>query len=182
MPKLSAEAVVNKLIEYASEAPRPGSPDDPWRAKGALKKMHFTAKDFTGTRGDKPAEPEEKEDKEDEKKEPEKPSRFQWKPTESVAAQIIRGLLEDGAEVPITTLNPIEAAEGEAFGVYAGEQWLGAIGCYDRELMAARYPQKPGGADWYAQPRKGQPREGFATREDAQRYVEQVSGMAMQPR
>lgn len=81
MSRLTAKQIVASLLEYGidPDAPRPGSPEDPWR-KGGHMKVSLKKMDFTGKRHGEQATPEEDED-EDEKP-AEKPSRFHWKPPE----------------------------------------------------------------------------------------------------
>lgn len=93
MRKSTAHQIVSSLLEYGinPDAPRPGSPEDPWRKSG-FKKLDFKDADFTGLRPGEvpPAEGEEEPtepDATDEKPEIPRHDRFKWKPPESEEQQ-----------------------------------------------------------------------------------------------
>lgn len=106
----NAKQIVNALLEYGidPDAPRPGSPDDPWR-KGGNMKVSLKKMDFTGKRPGETAKPEAEDEDEDEKAEPaEKPSRFKWKPPTNEAL-----LQELGGYYCFTCKEPTTVKEGE---------------------------------------------------------------------
>lgn len=88
-------------------------------------------------------------------------------------------LLEDGPMAPPAASSTLEPIPGETdvFGVYANGQWLGMVGRLDASTVSARYALA---ADdqrlqnlWYAKPRRGPEKSGFATAEEAQNYISQ---------
>jgi len=88
--KQNAKQIVAALLEYGidSDAPRPGSPNDPWR-KGGMMKVSLKKMDFTGKRPGEVLKPEP-DDEEEKPASVTSPSRFKWKPTSESLKELLK--------------------------------------------------------------------------------------------
>jgi hypothetical protein len=102
------------------------------------------------------------------------------------ASQMVSFLLEDEpmSAAPLASmLQPVED-QLEVYGVHSQDgQWLGMISKHmETNLPPLTSPQTKARllqSPWFAMPRRAPQKDGFATRDDAQRYVEQTAMSAV---
>jgi hypothetical protein len=95
-------------------------------------------------------------------------------------------LLEDEptSAAPLSsTLQPVED-QPEVYGVHSSDgRWLGMISKHmETNLPPSMTPEAKARtlqSPWFAMPRRAPQKDGFATRDDAQRYVEQTAMSAV---
>lgn len=143
MSKLTAKQIVASLLEYGIDpnAPRPGSPDDPWRqTTGPLPKMKFTAK-----RPDLPVDDDEGgEDEGDEASEfwqveltPEQEQQLE-RIHQQFVNERIRGFIHPETKEAMPPVSPEEAEE----------RWLKVRDRFREVLSKREPPQQPSRFQW----------------------------------